>query len=100
MTSMRRRTSSGNPRGRVPGLALTPARERGFVVFAFAFNDGFGDARTGFFTGEGSGWYPQRSNGRMIESTKEMVAPCPSWQPPRLPICSSLCSPSHCGYST
>lgn len=57
MISMRRRTSSGNPRGRVRNLALALARERGFAVFAFpfAFDDGFGVARTGFFTGEGRG---------------------------------------------
>jgi hypothetical protein len=57
MTSTRRRTSSGNPRGRVPDLALAPARERGFAVFAFAFpfDDGFGVARADFFTGEASG---------------------------------------------
>lgn len=62
MTSMRRRTSSGNPRGRVPDLALAPARERSFADFAF--DDGFGVARAGFFTGEGSGCEkgnPQRS---------------------------------------
>jgi hypothetical protein len=108
MTSMRRRTSSGNPRGRVPDLALAPARERGFavVVFAFVIDDGFGVARAGFFTGEGSGCGKRESSALdildacMVDSTKKMVAPCPSWQPPRVPICSSLCSLSHCGYST
>jgi hypothetical protein len=55
MTLMRLRTSSGNPRGRVPRAALTPAQEKGFVVFAFAFDAGFGRARADCFTGEGSG---------------------------------------------
>jgi hypothetical protein len=105
MTSMRRRTSSGNPRGRVPDLALAPARERGFVVFAFAFafDGGFGVACAGFFTGEGSGCGKRESSALdildacMIDSTRKMVAPCPSWQPPRVPICSSLCFLSPCG---
>ena len=108
MTSTRRRTSSGNPRGRVPNLALAPARERGFAVFAFAFviDDGFEVARAGFFAGEGSGYGKREFSALdildacMIYSTKKMVAPCPSWQPPRVPICSSLCSLSLCGYST
>jgi len=109
MTWMRRRTSSGNPRGRVPDLALAPVRERGFAVFAFAFllDVGFGVARAGFFTGEGSGCGKRKFSGldildacRTIDSTKKMVAPCLSWQAPRVPICSSLCSLSHGGYST
>ncbi len=57
MTLMRRRTSSGNPRRRVPDLALARAREGGFTVFTFVFpfDAGLGLARAAFFTGEGSG---------------------------------------------
>lgn len=48
---MRRRTSSGNPRGRGPDLAMAPVRARSFTVFVFAFDGGFGNARACFFTG-------------------------------------------------
>lgn len=103
MTLMRRRTSGGNPRGRVPDLALTPARERGFAVFtfAFAFDDGFDVVRACFFTGEGNGCEKRESSALGIsDSRKKKTAPCPSWRPPHAPTCSSLCSLSHYGCST
>src|SRR6266478_3674602 len=64
---MRRRTSSGNPRRRVPDVALAPVREGGdFADFAlaFAFDVGFELARAGLFTGEGSGCRQGESSAR------------------------------------
>lgn len=55
MTLIRLRTSGGNPRERGPRAAPTPAQEEGFIVFAFAFDAGFGRACADCFTGEGSG---------------------------------------------